>query len=191
MGGSRGDLCVAGQMCVALHAWVRPCSTWPEQPQALRWAVTHWHSYQTRLIGLCLCTSVQQTFGPRTSPRKCAHFFPSSLRACLMLACLSYLLTHVCLFFFQSPASLLCREKLSGILVLFLNANLLATRSCTLATAWPSFSPHISAVMMLRGCNTQKHKRFGKQARAPRAHAFPAEIPCVELIKDGPIANPV
>lgn len=171
MGGSRGDLCVAGQMCVALHAWVRLSSTWPEQPQALRWVVTHWHSYQTRLIGLCWA-DIWSARGSMQMHNLLLPFVPN-------VGVLISPFTHICLFFFQSPASLLCREKLSGILFFFLNANLLATRSCTLATAWPSFSPHISAVMMLRGCNTQKHKRFGSQARAPAR----ARLPCWNTLR--------
>lgn len=97
MGGSRGDLRVAGQMCVAWHARVRLSSTWPEQPQALGWVVTHWHSYQTRLIGLCLCMSVQHIWSTRVSMQMHNLLLPFMHVGVLVLP-----FTHVCLFFFQS-----------------------------------------------------------------------------------------
>lgn len=55
------------------------------------------------------------------------------LHACLMMAC-SLPFTHI--FRFQSPASLLCGEKLSEVgffFFLFFHGSLLAARSCTLA----------------------------------------------------------
>lgn len=176
MGGSRGDLRVAGQMCVAWHARVRLSSTWPEQPQALGWVVTHWHSYQTRLIGLCLCMSVQHIWSTRVSMQMHNLLLPFMHVGVLVLP-----FTHICLFFFQSLsfAGRSC-QGFCFFVVVFLNANLLATRSCTLATAWPSFSPHVSAVMMLRGCNTHKNtKRFGNQARAPAR----ARLPCWNTLR--------
>lgn len=105
----------------------------------------------------CKCTMLSRLQSHVHALQAC---FP--LHACLMMPC-SLPFTHICLF--QSPASLLCGEKLSEIFFSFpwkpFGNEIMHTRS-----RLTQFQPSHQRGCDAEGCNTQKHQRLGTRARA-------------------------
>lgn len=143
-----------------------------------------------RVMFMCVCAADIWS--------KCTIFSRSpsdSFPSCMPnVAVLVLPFAHICLFFFQSPASLHCREKLSGIwgFCFFFRMQTFWQRDHAHSQPPDPVSALTSAQLWCWGGATHKNTNVLETRHVPpRAHAFPAEIPCVELIKDGPIVNPV
>lgn len=119
---------------------------------------------KAEMWSLCKCTILSRLQSHVHALQACFL-----LHACLKRAC-SLPFTHVCLF--QSPASLLSGEKLSGFLFFFLPREPFGNEIMHTRSRLTHFQSSHQRGCDAEGCNTQKHPRSGRRARAA-AHARP------------------